>query len=965
MTSPHTEDHPMHPPLSGVLFDALPLGLVLRSLDGTVTALNPAAERMLGLTLPQLQQALSIGSVDHVGTSKASTNWQPVLALLEADRAGQDTVMHYVHPKQHGTSWIKVHATSIRADDGSVIGACLVMEDISAVRQVQTELGLSEERFRHLFEKAPVGVSLLDPRSGFMLDANARFADILGRAREQILGCTWMSLMHPDDVADNSLAITSLLDGQSGLSRMDKRCLRPDGSVVWVHMTLSPITVSAGHSSNFLMTIEDITERKTQEESLRSVNDRLSFAELAANAGSWDWNFSTRHMTWSIGLFHLFGLDPKMDDGTNKWWRTTIPSTVLPQIESGVAQAVALREQLFVQSAITLADGRVQWIEIYGNPSYDAQGQPTRLTGICIDVTRRKASEQKFIESEERFRQLFEETRLPSVLVEKGRFIAVNQACLDLFHLQHKEQILGLTPIDVSPPFQPDGRSSAEKATETILIALTQGSNAFEWECVRTDGEHFFIQLLLTAIDQGDRKILHAVFSDITEEKKAREHIKYLAYHDPLTDLPNRLAGQEQLQQALARAKDHHVALFYLDLDRFKLVNDTHGHTVGDDLLRQVGQRLAQCVRSGDTLCRLSGDEFMIVLSEVQTSNQLIAACNRIHQHFTKQFELGSIQLVTSFSIGVAQYPQDGQDSETLMRHADTALFEAKKLGPGSHLFFEEHMNARLLHYVETCDALRLAIQRHEFELHYQPQIDLHNGKVVGAEALIRWHRPGHGLVQPSDFIAIAEESGLIVPIGCWVLQEACRQAMDWQTSGVAGSLVVAVNLSAVQFRQDRATQDVTSALEQSGLDPKRLELELTESIMLQNEDQIMATIARWKARGIRMSIDDFGTGYSSLAYLTRFNVDKLKIDRSFVTNMRHSEQDLAIVKAIIQVAQSLQLRTIAEGIEDASIALQLKELGCDELQGYLYAPPMPAVDFIRWLLAHQDTLATRASSDS
>ncbi len=562
-----------------------------------------------------------------------------------------------------------------------------------------------------------------------------------------------------------------------------------------------------------------------------------------------------------------------------------------------------------------------------------------------------RQAEWRLRESEERFRKLFEDTVQPVVLVEEGRCIAANQAALRMHGMNRIEQLLGRTRSDLSPLFQPDGQPSAAKAAQLSQLALEQGACEFEWTFLRPDGQTFTAQQVVTRIHQGGKALLHIVGHDITEQKKAREQVEFMAYHDGLTGLPNRLLGQQRLQQEIQQAREQlqGVAVLYLDMDKFKYVNDSYGHAVGDAMLRSVAQRLLQSLRTRDMVCRLSGDEFMVVLPEVQDRQPVASLCQRMLDALAAPFEVEGLQLFASFSIGVARFPQDGSDSETLMLNADTALYEAKKAGQKRYRFFEPDMNVKLLHYVETCEALRLALEQQQFELHYQPQIELSSGRVTGVEALLRWRRPGHGLVAPGSFIGIAEESGLIVPIGRWVLHEACRQAAAWQRTGLALGQI-AVNLSAIQFRQGVAEQDVRSALESSGLDPARLELELTESSLLEHDACVLSTLDQWSARGIRLAIDDFGTGYSSLAYLKRMKIDKLKIDRSFITGLLHDEESQVIVRAMIQIARSLQIKTLAEGIEDPQVAAQLEALGCDGMQGYWYAAPQPAQALEQWL---------------
>ena len=469
----------------------------------------------------------------------------------------------------------------------------------------------------------------------------------------------------------------------------------------------------------------------------------------------------------------------------------------------------------------------------------------------------------------------------------------------------------------------------------------------------RKNGVVFPAWMTISAVADERGAVSHYVtaFSDITDYKNAREKIDFLAFHDVLTGLPNRVLMIDLLKQAISASPQRNkpMAVLCLGLDKFKHVNDTHGHATGDALLNLVAYRLTRCLRKDDLLGRLSGDEFMVVLNDVQDPGHVAKTCEKILAYLAKPFNLPDVQLEITASVGVALYPEHGADQDLLMRHADMALLDAKQDGRNVYSFFHDQMNYKVVHYVQTRDALRLALQHAEFELHYQPQIDLESGRVLGVEALVRWNRPYHGLVMPLDFIPIAEESGLIVPLGAWVLREACRQAASWTEAGW-GHLVMAVNLSSVQFRRGHLEDEVLAALKDSALAPERLELELTESILLENAESVLGTVHRLKALGIQLSIDDFGTGYSSLSYLQRFNVDKLKIDRSFVMNLLQDQGNHALVQAIIQMAKGLNLRTIAEGVEDVAMAEKLRSLGCDEAQGYFFAKPMSGVALKQWL---------------
>jgi diguanylate cyclase (GGDEF)-like protein len=438
-----------------------------------------------------------------------------------------------------------------------------------------------------------------------------------------------------------------------------------------------------------------------------------------------------------------------------------------------------------------------------------------------------------------------------------------------------------------------------------------------------------------------------ATHKDITEQRKAEAKIEYMAHHDALTDLPNRLQLYEQLRQLLARTRQgRHVAVFCLDLDRFKDVNDAHGHPVGDLLLKAVAGRLRQCIRDVDLVARLGGDEFAIMQAGASQPTDATALASRLIEVIGAPYELDGKQVAVGLSIGIALAPGDGLDPEQLLKNADMALYRAKSDGHGLYRFFEPEMDARMQARRNLEIDLRKAIANGEFELFYQPLVDMKTEYVTGFEALIRWHHPERGMIPPLDFIPIAEETGLIVPMGDWVLRQACAEAATWPSN-----VKIAVNLSPVQFKNKVLLPSVVSALAASGLSPNRLELEITESVLLQDSGATLAVLHELRGLGVRISMDDFGTGYSSLSYLRKFPFDKIKIDQSFIFDMSDHDDSLAIVRAVIAMGSGLGIATTAEGVETAEQFKQLKLEGCTEVQGYLFSPPRPAAD-VKGLLA-------------
>ena len=437
----------------------------------------------------------------------------------------------------------------------------------------------------------------------------------------------------------------------------------------------------------------------------------------------------------------------------------------------------------------------------------------------------------------------------------------------------------------------------------------------------------------------------------LDQQIEHRRQLQYLAYHDVLTGLPNQLLVKDRLAQAAAfsdRAGGR-VALLFLDLDNFKAINDSLGHPVGDALLRAVAERLIGCVRDTDTVSRQGGDEFVLILANAQSTDDIATFAEKMLERLSVPFQIDGHELSTSASVGIAIHPDDSREFDTLLKKADTALYEAKAAGRNTYRFFAERMNFEASEYLEVRSGLRRALENNELSLCYQPQIDLVSGEVFGAEALLRWHHHERGWISPARFIPVAEESGQIVAIGEWVLRETCRQIAQWRAHGLP-ELVVAVNLSGVQFKRGNVERSVLSALREFDVPARLLELELTESILISDTDSVLAAVRRLKDIGVRLSIDDFGTGYSSLSYLRRFNVDKLKIDQSFVRDIASNPDDTTIVRTIIEMARSLNLRTIAEGVESPAICDALRSFGCDEAQGYLFAPAMVPEEFVRYL---------------
>jgi diguanylate cyclase (GGDEF)-like protein/PAS domain S-box-containing protein len=511
------------------------------------------------------------------------------------------------------------------------------------------------------------------------------------------------------------------------------------------------------------------------------------------------------------------------------------------------------------------------------------------------------------------------------------------------------DELRALTPLDLKPEFD------REQFMRVLATLSHEGQEQITFETThrRKDGSSYPVEVRLQLSRTETPPVYVAIIQDISERRRAQERLNYLAHFDALTGLPNRVMFNERLLQTMRDAdiKERLVALMFLDLDRFQTINDTLGHEAGDELLKAAARRLTGCLRRGDTVARLGGDEFTVVLADVGHVDDVAWVANKILEAFARPFHVADSELFVTVSIGITLYPFDDHGIDGLLKNADMAMYKAKEQGRNNYQFYTTELNERAREHLGLDIALRRALEREELLLHYQPQVDLANGRIVGMEALLRWHHPERGLIPPSAFIPLAEENGLIVPIGEWVLRQSCAQVRAWEAQGLTVGRT-AVNLSARQFRQRDLAERVAAILADTGLPAARLELEITESTLMHSADTTSAALAELKAMGLRLAIDDFGTGYSSLSYLKRFPIDTLKIDQSFVRDITHAPDNAAIITAIITMAHSMGMKGVAEGVETEDELRFLHRHHCDGMQGFLFSRPLPAEEFAALLRA-------------
>ncbi len=551
----------------------------------------------------------------------------------------------------------------------------------------------------------------------------------------------------------------------------------------------------------------------------------------------------------------------------------------------------------------------------------------------------------------ESFETLFEKSSDGILIIDNGHFVQCNEMAVEMLLSSSKEEVLNMHPSELSPKFQPDGRSSHEKAEEMMQLAIENDGNQFEWMHKRLNGENFWVEVNLTPITLNDSNVIYVIWRDISEKKMAQKKLmeqkdilNYQAHHDPLTGLPNRMLFNERLELGIEKAKNKgsKLALFFIDLDEFKQINDSLGHEIGDRVLYAVAERLKAKIRKKDTLARLGGDEFVVIMEEYKTIENISRIAEKILKVLVQPIHVEGQTLYTSCSIGISLYPKDNTSSDNLLKYADAAMYKAKDEGRNNFKFYRTEMTELAYERIVMKAGLHQALENKEFIVYYQPQIDARGEKLIGLEALVRWRHPNMGLIPPAQFIPLAEENGLIVEIDQWVMKTAMKQIGKWYKEGLAPG-VLALNLTLSHLRRDDYIQALKKCIEKNNFKFSWLELEITEGEVMERFEEVITKLQTINDMGIGISIDDFGTGHSSLAYLKKLPVNKLKIDQSFIKDIPEDEEDIAIVKTIISLAENLNLDVIAEGVETVAQKEFLLENGCSYIQGYYYGKPMSA----------------------
>ncbi|WP_019624520.1 sensor domain-containing protein [Thioalkalivibrio thiocyanoxidans] len=813
-------------------------------------------------------------------------------------------------------------------------------------RQAEQALGESEALLQATSSLASVGGWELDPGTQ-ELACTRETQRILGLPPgiepplEEAIG-----LFHPDDRPLLRHAIDEAIENGTPYD-LELRLTRTDGTEIWTRATCQPEMVD-GEVVRLRGAFQDIHDRKQFELRLATSQRLLEIAERVGNVGGWEVDLDAGLVHWSDQVARIHGLPQArsipVDQGIDHYapeYRDRIRAVFSACVEDGIPFDEELQ--------IIDAQGHRVWVRSIGEPVFDETGTVRKVEGAFQDISARKRNEAALLQAA----MVFDHTQDGIIVTDPDTcIVSVNRAFTEITGYTRAEA-LGQKPASLiqSSRHPPSFYRAMWKALNTS--GYWQGEI---WNR-RKNGEEYPEWLTVNAVQDANGETTHyiGIFTDITDIKQSQERLEYLAHYDTLTDLPNRTLFEFKLDKAIEHSKRHgeRIAVLIIDLDRFKAINDSLGHSVGDELLAAIPKRLALRLRGEDTFARLGGDEFALLLGRIEHPEDAGTVAHDIISHLAAPFSLPSgHEVFIGASIGISVFPNDGSTMEEMMRNADSAMFEAKDRGRNHYHFYTEDLTLRAVERLSLENRLRRALSEQEFELHYQPFIRIADGRVVGAEALLRWRDPEQGLIPPSAFIDVAEDSGLIAGIGEQVLRDGCRQMKAWRDEGVDLD-ALAINLSAQQFLLQDVPEVVRGILAETGLPAQHLELELTETTFFQQGQASGNTLETLRALGLRLSIDDFGTGYSSLAYLQQFPLDKLKIDARFIRDLLARQDSRELTAAIITMGHGLGLEVLAEGVETEGHLDLLRRMGCDTYQGYLAARPQPAEQFAAWLRRH------------
>jgi diguanylate cyclase (GGDEF)-like protein/PAS domain S-box-containing protein len=958
------------------VFASSAIGIALADVTGRILETNAALQQLVGYAANELRGKMY---ADFMYPDDIPTPYQEVKDLMSGRRTQYQFEKRFYH--KHGALlWGLITVSLMRSADNEPSLIVAMVEDITERKQAEEALRESETRFRAIAESLAEGLMITDV-DDVVLYMNQRMVELTGYTPDELLGKPAHTLLLPPEEWD-VMQQNNQRRMQGVTEQYEIQIQRKDGNRCWININATPLRNSAGEIIATLGAMIDITEHKrvAQRSAMFGLlGQQLSSAATAEAAARIIAAVADKLIGWDAYSLSLYNAEDDMMhdvlnmdvvDGT----RVEVPAPVSSYPPGEISQHVMTKGPLLllpkppamgVRDLVPFGDTSrpsaslmfvpirrdayiigILTIQSYTPQAYtrDDLDMLQTLADHCSGALERVRAEAALRRAEARYRDMVENASdIIYVHDLDGTLLSINKTAELLSGYTSAEVIGANFARFVTPASLPTIHAALAKELETRAAI-----KPFEIEIIRKDGSTLPMEVNPRLVQQDNGVVVvEGIARDMTERKRAEATIRRMAFYDALTGLPNRVLFDDYVRNALALAKRHgrRMAVLFVDLDRFKLINDSLGHHTGDRLLQAVTQRLTSCVREGDIVARMGGDEFTVLLPDVEGPHDAADVAQRLLAVLAAPFLIDGSELFVSASVGMSLYPADGEDAETLLKHADTAMYRAKDQGRNGYQFYVPAMNLATHKQHKLEQYLRRALERQEFELFYQPRVKLASNMLAGMEALLRWRHPQLGLIGPADFIPLAEETGLIVPIGEWVLRMACTQAKAWQTANGA-PLRVAVNLSARQFQQIELAAHVAQVLADTGLDASSLELEITESMAMLNAERTIVVLRALKDLGVHIAVDDFGTGYSSLSYLKQFSLDTLKIDKAFVPNRSGTADDSAIAQAIIALAHTLNLSVTAEGVETEQQFECLKRHSCDEAQGYFIGKPMPAAPF-------------------
>ncbi len=903
--------------------------------DLTLTYVSPSFVLLTGLDENAI---IGRNAVEFIHPEDQTDTAGALVRLFEAP--GASASARFRTQRADG-AWRWVEAACVNLlDNEHVEGIVCNLRDVTERHDAEEALRRSEERFRALVQDGMDAVVVVST-DGVLTYASPAVEKLFGRPAETVLGQLGRRFVHGDDIEIVERHRAEDL-AQPGRYQLTLRVRHGDGS--WHHVEASFVDLSANDAINGIVVhIRDVTEQRQTEEALRESEQLFRSLAQSSPIGIFQENAAGEVIYVNERFLEITGLDAV--DALGHPARRLVHPDDRDRIGLDRPDDVdtpARETPDAVEFRIVRSEGDVRWVAVRTHPMTDEDDSVVGLVGALSDITERMEAQR----DTQRLTDIFDATHdLVGIAARDGRLLYYNAAARAFLGYPKHGSLEGESLLDAFTP------EVAQRIGADILpIMERDGMWHGELTVIAASGEQVPVlaQLSVHTDDDGDFEFFSGVLHDISERKEFESQLAHQATHDPLTGLPNRVLLLDRLEQALDRARRHakRVAVLFLDLDHFKVVNDSLGHGVGDQLLVAIADRLRTVVRPGDTIARFGGDEFVVLCEDLETRADAVAVAERVNSIISGPFEVDESEVFVGVSIGVA-FPDDvNAEPGTLIRDADAAMYRAKERGRARWEVFDNAMRASAVDRLDVENALRRAQERRELRVFYQPIVSLRTGAIEGVEALIRWEHPDRGLLLPGDFIHVAEETGLIVPMGAWVLDQACRQVMRWQAANPSlDPLVLSVNLSGRQLGHPSLVTDVRAIIRDTHINPSQVQLEITESVLMDDVEMSEDTLDQLRRLGVKLAVDDFGTGYSSLSYLRRFPVDVLKVDRSFVDGLGRDPSDSAIVTAIVTLAHTLGLSAVAEGVETSRQLEELRNLRCDMAQGYLMARPASGHD--------------------